>query len=858
MTNHVCAGIFPGAGQRAHKAFEKGKPFDAKHLAYKSISKDSANPLGYLALSRCLIYVPIPREIDSAHWAELKASRIIESLSQKDSLRTIKKTGKAFNWVDLRSRIDSQAFLIAVQLNNVKSYEHFIRLYQKAPQLDLAIRIHDSLAYESAISEGTSEAFEDFLNRYPSSKQAAEAKSIKELFLFREMTLDGSWRSYQDFYLSNPNSPFSYEAHRKVFQLKTFNDEQYQYLNFLDSFPENLMIGIVDTLVQYQSQHDPAYSGKNGSPLWRKLFHANEQFDTTLVIVVPSSDGKRQSLLSSDSTLEMVGGFDSLVGVQLFNRVRQPWILTKKNSRASLGHCLFGDLVSSKEKIEFLSQNWIVVQSDREKRVMHISGKTFFPRAFDDLQTAYPSLFFGKRGKSWNAYSPNGHQYNSKPFDSVFSHGNLILGLRDSLWHCFNISTIRESGKFKEPQLFQDLDWSKGYLTTRSRNKNLLIDTYSGYAIEESEGDEIIPCPQGWLVKNQDRFSLMDMEGSPLTATPFKEFQQLNFSFAWKPSSKWIVSNLDSTIGIYDSVAPFGVMFNRFWNGDTLTIHDQHCLFQLEDTDDLKIHLEFGNQGKLFFSRSNGKGISFMDFCGNSIYEGRVEEIIPRTKHLFRIKKGSKYGLVDTSGTTIIQTTYDFISQKTQEYLILFKNRKYQLFNIETGKLSEINFSSKPRISEYGLALMQEKNDLFWIDPKVGSRGKTPNAEFLFQINDSLIAVRFRETGQKNPDSTGIYNLLKNEFQYARNGNLFLELKSENLLTEENGRYGVWDYRFGNQVLESSYDDILEYRFRNQTFFLTFLISEENENVKIELWDSSGRRKNQSMVKQGFWSDELF
>jgi WG containing repeat len=853
-------GILPGPGAKAHKKFEKGKLNMAKSLSYKAIKKDSLSPLGYYGLSRCLIYTPVPREIDSAHWAETIARTLVKRLNPRDSLKVFKKTGGNFDPNDLRNKIDDLAFYIATSLGQVGSYQHFIGLYPQAPQLEKAIFFRDSIAYEIALNEGSSSALNAFLEKYPESKQANDAAKISELFLFKEKTRDGSWQSFRQFYLDHPASNFVREAHYKVFQLKTFRDNPATYSNFIDSFPENLFLGIADTLAQFKSQTDPDFANRNkrGIPVWHKFQGLNARFDSTLILIIPDKEGTHLSLISSDSALSGFPVFDSIPGTQLFSKIESPWTIKSANGSFSLGHILESPTLRDLMDIHWRSPQWAQTKSKNGESVRHFMGFGFFKREFEKIQFVHPNLFFGKRHGSWNAFAPNGHQYNQRPFDTLFSWGNLVLGLRDSLWMQFKSDEILKTGLFSDPHVYDYLDWSQGFLLTRSKQKKYLLDPKTGSLVESTGSDQITNCRDGWLIENSGRFSLLGEKWELKTSSTFREYKPLNFGFAWKPSKSWVVSSSDSILGIFDSVATYGSRFNQYWLGDSLYIHSEKCLTWIKPSSKF-IYLFPPGINRDFFILEDLEDTKEMKTpCGEPLFSGKFDEIKALSPALFRIKKNGLYGLVDTSGKNLIRPRYDFIFNPERNVVLLFRNKKYEAYLLDSSSLLSKKFNSRPGISEKGILFSETKKALEWLSPKSGKSGSIPNVFFENQINDSLVVLSFPAMASNSgSDSMGVYDLQNESFIHS-GASEYLQMGKDYQAFYKNGYLGLIDLKNGKIILKEIYDEIIPFIKKGRRFFFSIRIMNKENIARFQVWDSRGDLLNSSFSKIGDWYDQYY
>ena len=227
--------------RKAFEALEVYNYFLARDLFCRSIDKHKV-PAAY-GLSVIYGRQDNPfTELDSAfHYISL-AKREMAHLSPKD-------------WDDMAEvgldsaaiarqvvRVDSLAFLRAVQQGGIDNLEAFIDRHSTPQYLRLALKERNALAFETAERANSSSAYHKFMQNYPDADQFEEAQKRFYDRQYREYTESNGLEGYTRFLEECPESPYREEAEYQVFLLETENANTDAYYSFISRHPDNRFI----------------------------------------------------------------------------------------------------------------------------------------------------------------------------------------------------------------------------------------------------------------------------------------------------------------------------------------------------------------------------------------------------------------------------------------------------------------------------------------------------------------------------------------------------------------------------------------------------------------------------------------
>lgn len=193
------------------------------------------------------------------------------------------------------------------------------------------------------------------------------------------------------------------------------------------------------------------------------------------------------------------------------------------------------------------------------------------------------------------------------------------------------------------------------------------------------------------------------------------------------------------------------------------------------------------------------------------------------SKDYFVLYQNNKWGVIDSSGNTVIDPSY--------AEMIVIPNSKNDIFlctydvNYETGeyKTKALNSKNEEIFTQYeqieGIQNNDGSNNLWYEENslKVKQNGKYGVIDF---TGKEIISCQYDEitalTGIKNAlkvKKDGKYGIIDNDgkeilpTQYAEIKNLGKDNKEGFIVQKEDGKYGIVDYS-NNQVLEAKYDAI--------------------------------------------------
>ncbi|MEQ8809169.1 MAG: hypothetical protein RIE59_08900, partial [Imperialibacter sp.] len=268
----------------------------AREIVIESLQDDIVNPGGNYLYSLIYTIDSLPDySIDSAQKYILAARVDWPLLTEKEQGKSIKNGFYPSLFEVQKERIDSLAFLRAVEQGDVAAYEDFMAQFADADKVPLARTKRDSVAFSNASEVNTWQAYQRFYETIPQAEQVAEAQERYKVLIFNDLTKDRKLSSFKDFLRNFPATPFRKEAEEQIFEIMTAANEPESYLRFMAEYPNSHMkkrafdfLFTIDQAAynfQYYSRYTPTRAIQDSLDNLRKLenmylvpFYENEKY----------------------------------------------------------------------------------------------------------------------------------------------------------------------------------------------------------------------------------------------------------------------------------------------------------------------------------------------------------------------------------------------------------------------------------------------------------------------------------------------------------------------------------------------------------------------------------------------------
>lgn len=709
LTVLISFSLHADKNKKAAKALAKGDVDKAREIVIESLQDDIVNPGGNYLYSLIYTIDSLPDySIDSAQKYILAARVDWPLLTEKEQGKSIKNGFYPSLFEVQKERIDSLAFLRAVEQGDVAAYEDFMAQFADADKVPLARTKRDSVAFSNASEVNTWQAYQRFYETYPEAEQVAEAQERYKVLIFNDLTKDRKLSSFKDFLRNFPATPFRKEAEEQIFEIMTAANEPDSYLRFMAEYPNSHMkkrafdfLFTIDQAAynfQYYSRYTPTRAIQDSLDNLRKLenmylvpFYENEKYGflkpNGAVLFEPTFSSINSGYLCGDIVSEFL-----LVDGKIINR--QGAVITE------------GEF----DVVESIGGGLIKAGSEGKMGVWHKSGYQILARQYDDIALLDNRLLLITKGEKAGLATYNGRILVSPQYDDITVEGQFWIFIKDDLLAFTNIKKIAAVANQEELKLsfvYEELEkLPNGDMIGYNGDSECIIDKNQEVVIPMGV-QNIYPMGDNWLVKQPFGYRIFYNDTRKYSDNLFPEVEFNSQWLAWKSDTAWALVNKQSARGI-------------IFRLDSAKLINEDVALSFKD---LKGTAHFNNGSRIDFTKGD-KVYVLGDPYRKDNYDSKSQFLVIENsklkkvysmqgKLMFDLKQGSlrylspnylvvenrgKQGIVDTTGRQTLAIKYDGIGQADAEGLVtVLLDGKFGSYHLATGALAAPKYETRAR-----------------------------------------------------------------------------------------------------------------------------------------------------------------
>lgn len=882
--------------KKANKFLEKGDIEKFEETISKAFEKDSLNPgVDFLYAKLYLLPNYEKSDVDVAKRYINKASKKFTSVETKvlNELNELKINQNSID--SLTIVIDKNAYEIALKKNNVDGYENYMKKYPKSKNYSNAFDKRNALVYESIKKLNTWRAYQYFIQSFKGAKEIGEAREKYERLLYEEKTKDKTLGSYRLFLSQNKNTPFRGEIEKNILHISTETNEEKEYVNFLESFPNSKYY---TEAVQYLY-----YTSNKNIKAYKKYFDQAGIYDSLNNIIEIEStpflafyENDKYGFIDSTGNTTINPKFSSIKKEYLCQVIMDDFLLVNEGNEKiiinKIGDIIYkGDFID----IENLGNSFIKIIKENKMELVHKSGKSIFSGKIDNAYVIGEKFILIEQDESYELISFTGRKLLSSKFDDVMQEGPFLIFEKNKKFAISNYDNLSKIIKNKKEKLnfyYDDFELVNKNLICFTEDTEELFDSNLNLIIEKAK-QNIYPIDKGWITKNENGFKIFSYTLDFKFSSEFQNIEHNKSFISTKISDKWNVYSISTGKNIiedYDSVKLLtdSIIWLRNENSDKLFFSNKQevtidtssvinilkanentdtdiSYIRVSDSKDVNIYSEEGEKlPKMEFFHVVKKGDTFNKLA--ALYKVKQSEILSMNNksntnliigekikvkgytpkkllkdNLFEIEEAGKKGIVDRQGKLILEKVYDGIRLIDDNNISLLKNEKFGVYNISNNKLIEPKYFNE--LEPYDSARYIAK-DFF----RFGIIDFNGNIILPFEYQ----SIQFWNSNSvilKKSDKYSIYNIeTKNELIGNINKISLIKDNDEKVIKiETSSGMGVIS-NIKQEILSPIYDNIQIVNYLSSSFYIAKqLLNEANLLVNLYV-DSNGKIiKNQAL-----------
>ncbi|MEM6298847.1 MAG: WG repeat-containing protein [Bacteroidota bacterium] len=629
-------------------------------------------------------------KIDSAYVRIRHAQVQLQTVDEKQQKELKKLFWDEEVFHRFQRRIERDAFLFFLEINNEEGYQEFRDRFPEALETEKARERQHQLAFATAQRENTYTAFQKFFQKYPEAEQAEEAEAQYEILLFQTKTQDNSLSSYEKFLAQYPETPYRKQVEERIYELFVRDAEIKTYEDFIRKYPENQFVGDAwqwlwwltpekgDFLRYYPNAPEKSRFEATSQALKNRVFafgageklgfltqtgkeiYAAEFFNTSEDLLCEGSLGNEWLPVYSEEGKQ---GAVSLLGEKLLD-AKYDSVL--EVGSATLKTCLNGSCA-------LVLKNGTVISEGE----------------YDDLQSLASGFIAFKKRDRWGVITQNNRLILEAKYDAItdFDAEHLLLHQYEKTALVEKSALLKEE---KEPALtfWRNSEWHVTHETFLARQKGMRwgVQRTDGYQVIDFVADRLEETPRGWAVQKDGYWSLYDFKGKQIFLANAEELLIDEQGFGVHVNGKWgaISPSYRTTIKPeYDSL-----VFIRGGGGLLFKGKQKFIFFQdqpaIEITKYKSFTIQFSDETEPYLvleSRAKRKGI--LDKSGKEVVPFNYEDITISNGYAVVTRYG-KRGLIRLSdGKEVLKREYDGLVAEENSYFSLLKSRKFGIYHPE-------------------------------------------------------------------------------------------------------------------------------------------------------------------------------
>ena len=883
--------------KKAYKFLEKGDIEKFEETISKAFEKDSLNPgVDFLFAKLYLLATYEKSNVDVAKRYISKASKKFTSVEPKvlNELNELKINRNSID--SLTIIIDKNAYEIALKKNNVDSYENYMKKYPKSKDYNNAFDKRNALVYESIKRLNTWRAYQYFIQSFKGAKEIGEAREKYERLLYEEKTKDKTLGSYRLFLSQNKNTPFRDEIEKNILHISTETNEEKEYINFLESFPNS---NYYREAVEYLY-----YASNKNVETYKEYFDRARIYDSLRNIIEIESipflafyENDKYGFIDTAGNTTINPKFTSIKKEYMCEVIKDDFLIVNDDNEKSIinkaGDIIYkGNLID----IENLGNSFIKIIKENKMELVHKSGRLIFSGKIDNAYVIAEKFILIEQDESYELISFTGRKLLSSKFDDVMQEGPFLIFEKNEKFAISNYNNLSKIIKNKKDKLnfyYDDFELvNKNYLICFTENNEELFDSDLNVVIEKAK-QNIYPMDKGWITKNENGFKIFSYTLDFKFSTEFENIEHNKSFISTKINDKWNVYSIsggENIIEDYDSVKLLtdSIIWLRNENSDKLFFSNRQEVaidtssvinilkanensdtdinyIRVSDSKDVNIYSEEGEKlPKMEFFHVVKKGDTFNKLV--ALYNIKQSEILSMNNknntnliigekikvkgytpkkllkdNLFEIEEGGKKGIVDRKGKLILEKIYDGIRLIDNNNISLLKDEKFGVYNISNNKLIEPKYFNE--LEPYDSARYIAKD--FFMFGVIDFNG---NIILPFEYQ----SIQFWDSNSvilKKSDKYSIYNIETNN-ELIGNINKISKIKDNDekvIEIETSSGKGVIS-NITQEILSPIYDNIQIVNYQSSSFYIAKqLLNEANLLVNLYV-DSDGKIiKNQAL-----------
>lgn len=829
--------------KQAMRAYDKGDFEKVEDILLKSMEDDSLNPATEYVWALLYSNKNYPNfHVDTAHFYIEQACMHIQ-LQNEDHLDELEDADLyEYDLKNKKMAIDSVAFAIALDANNVNAYQHFIDLYEGAAEFDQAVSLRNQLVFRSVESEHTWKAYAEFIEKYPDAIQVEKAQIQYDKLIFEEKTKSGKLADLEQFLVREPETPYRHAIEKRIFEDYVGELEADRIVAFYNKYKNPILSDRALNMLYYLE--DISFSDLITSLKVKRSFLDSvatlEELNRKPLAISNRNNGFQFVNLKGELQLE--GPYDGIQEEYRCGNILDELIAVQVGGAKQLinrnGDVIFDGYDG---QVKRLGNGLLAVEENDKIGVIHISGFRLLEPEYESLSLVDNSFLVFEENEKLGVMSITGKVYVKPAYDEIFLKGTFWVFRQGDVFGVSNRDQIKRAKDqpfevklpFEEVELINDK-----YIIGFEEETEVLINWKLEHVTPEAT-KRINTRHETWVVELPDGYTTFDPEMGQLSSNVYQSVLQNSEWLALTRNGKWFVYNkniYDEPIIGVDSVKLLGEDIAIVFRGqDGMAIFPNKKVVEIVENQFLKsIGPKIQADSHFLVVKERGDNILYKD--GMEQFRFDCDELGYISDSAFFVRKNGKYGAVGLDGRLIMRIRYDAISEAENEVAPVLYNGKFGAYNFRDRVLLNLDYQEKIKPYNDELFVVNEGGDYGLLDKMNSIRVKPDYEQIEYWSDTTFLGLK---DGNWHLITMNDENHLLSDvlyYEYLKNSP---EEKILLIRTEEG--YGVYHSTKG-LIIPAVFHDVMNLgNDETQLYFTETAVSEADIYVVV-YYDTDGNK----------------
>lgn len=707
----VSASAQTGNIKRALRLQEKGKIEKAEKQIEKAFKKDANLPAAIYATARLQFDTAYNNyNIDSAYFTLLEARKYFALLEVKEMEKHAKIGVNLVSIDEFKHDIETAAFIRAKLENTEVRLNYFLETFPKSTQEATAIKIRDSLAFQTARRENTYGAYEDFMFKYPDALQYNDAKQRYEKLYFTKSTADGKLDSYVKFLQTHGTTPYRHEAERNIYEISTADNEPKSYLAFMEKYPKSNWVKKARRVLYHVLKDQNEITSFPKKWLTDSLMTVIK-YDT-IGSLIPVYKAGKYGFVDLKENQIIKSEYTNINSELLCHVLETDFFQADEGVIARDGSTI---LSRHKGEVEDLGSGFLKVKYRNGFKIVHKSGWEVTSDYWDDVKLLKGKFIAFKTDDKWGLMSVAGRTITKAVFDNISIVGQFYIFELDEKYDALTANKLAHAVD-KNPINFnpihEDFELLEGNkLWLQSSFGEMVLDELLNEKIPFNQ-QEIKILNKAIIIKGRAKIELLDNQFKLKVEKQSDKIKYNDEYLGIKVGNGWeLYSFLDFTlIDTFDSLTFYGSNFLQANKVDTAIVYfAEKAKLMVRNIENIRFITSSGASQYLAINYTDKKKTYYYDMYGNFVVNENFEDVNPiGREYLVTTAKGKK-GLINNKGKELLKPKYDAIANYSDGYISYLQGKKFGLINSDLDVKVEaeydrniVPYNSKLLVAEKG------------------------------------------------------------------------------------------------------------------------------------------------------------